>query len=119
MTKKVLLVDDSSMMRSVIRNYLKDRDLIFIEAADGAEAFEKFKAEKPDLVFMDLMMPNVDGKTAIKNIKEFDSKANIIVCSSLSEPQMTSELVDFGISDMVVKPFKKDEVIPIVEKYLN
>lgn len=118
MPKKILLVDDSLMMRSVIKNYLKDLDLVFIEAENGQIGVEKFKTERPVITFMDIVMPVMDGVKAAKEIKSIDSMARIIMCSSVSEEQVNNELINIGITDFVTKPFKADELIPIAKKYL-
>jgi two-component system chemotaxis response regulator CheY len=116
---KILIVDDSLMMRSVIKNYLKDRDFEFVEAQNGQEAFDKYKEHKPDLVFMDIIMPDIDGIQGSKLIKEFDSYAKIVVCSSVDEEGVNKDLATIGVVDRITKPFKQEEIIPMVEKYIK
>lgn len=121
MTKKILIADDSLMMRSVIKNYVKAiyPDVEFIDAGDGAEAVSKFKQSAPDLIFMDIIMPGTNGIEASKQIKAINSQANIIVCSSVDEQGVTDELNEIGVKEKVTKPFKKEEIEPLVNKYLS
>lgn len=116
---KILIVDDSLMMRSVIKNYIKEFNFEIIEACNGDEALEKYKSQRPQLVFMDIIMPGTDGIVASKNIKSFDVMAKIVVCSSVDEKQINEELAKIGITDRITKPFKKEEIVPLLKKYLS
>ena len=90
-----------------------------IEAQDGAEAVEKFNAENPDLVFMDITMPNKDGLEALKEIKAAHPNANIVMCSAMGQEAMVIEAIKSGAKDFIVKPFKPDRILATAEKILS
>ena len=115
MSKKVLIVDDASFMRVMLKNILVKNGYEVI-GGNGQEALEKYKELNPDIVTMDITMPEVDGITAVKMIKEFDSEANIIMCSAMGQQSMVIESLKAGAKDFVVKPFQEDKVIDALKK---
>lgn len=120
MDKKILVVDDAAFMRMMIKDVLnKNGYSNLLEAENGANAFETYKAEKPDLVVMDITMPVMDGIQALKAIKEFDSNAKVIMCSAMGQEAMVMDAVSSGALDFIVKPFKPDRVIQAVSKALE
>lgn len=120
MSKKVLIVDDASFMRVNLKNMLTNAGYEVIgEAVDGEDAIEKYKELKPELVTMDITMPNLDGIEAVKNIKSFDQDANIIMCSAMGQEKMIIEAIQAGAKDFVVKPFDKNRVIEAIEKVFS
>ncbi len=116
MEGKILIVDDAAFMRMMIKDTLKKNGYEnLIEAADGELAVQAYKAEKPDLVIMDITMPNKNGLEALKEIKEFDSSAKIVMCSAMGQESMVVEAIRSGAKDFIVKPFKADRVLKTVQ----
>ena len=114
--KKILIVDDSLFMRQMLKNIIpKDHFEVVGEASNGKEAIMKFKELEPDLVTMDITMPDMDGITAVKEIKRLDSDAKVIMCSAMGQKPMIKEALEAGAFDFVVKPFDKEKVIKILE----
>ena len=119
MSKKILIVDDAAFMRMMIKDILtKNGYEIVGEAQDGKEAIEKYKELQPDLVTMDITMPEMDGITALKEIKKFDPSANIIMCSAMGQQAMVIDAIQAGAKDFIVKPFQADRVIEAIQKAL-
>jgi len=120
MAGKILIVDDAAFMRMMIKDTLKKNgydDLI--EAADGEIAVQSFKAENPDLVIMDITMPNKNGLEALKEIKEIDPNAKIVMCSAMGQESMVVEAIRNGAKDFIVKPFKAERVLKTVQGILG
>ena len=117
---KIMLVDDAAFMRMMVKDALTKAGYTdLIEAQDGAEAVEKFNAENPDLVFMDITMPNKDGLEALKEIKAAHPNANIVMCSAMGQEAMVIEAIKSGAKDFIVKPFKPDRVLKTVTSILG
>ncbi|GFI08148.1 MAG: response regulator [Lachnospiraceae bacterium] len=117
---KIMLVDDAAFMRMMVKDALTKAGYTdLIEAQDGAEAVEKFNAENPDLVFMDITMPNKDGLEALKEIKAAHPNANIVMCSAMGQEAMVIEAIKSGAKDFIVKPFKPDRILATAEKILS
>ncbi|SHG92863.1 response regulator [Tepidibacter thalassicus] len=120
MSKNILLVDDAAFMRMMIKDILvKNGYEVVGEAENGAKAIEKYKELKPDLVVMDITMPEVDGIQAVKEIKKIDPNANIIMCSAMGQQAMVIEAIQSGAKDFIVKPFQADRVLEAVKKVLG
>ncbi len=120
MGKKVLIVDDAAFMRMMIKDILEKNGYDVVgEAQDGAEAVELFNELGPDLVTMDITMPEKDGIAALKEIKEVDSSAIIIMCSAMGQQAMVIDAIQAGAKDFIVKPFQADRVIEAIEKALS
>ncbi|EAX48538.1 response regulator receiver protein [Thermosinus carboxydivorans Nor1] len=112
MGAKVLIVDDAAFMRMVLKNILTNNGFeVAGEAENGKEAVIKYTELKPDLVTMDITMPEMDGITAVKEIKKLDPQAKIIMCSAMGQQAMVIEAIKAGASDFIVKPFKEDLVV--------
>jgi len=90
-----------------------------LEAENGEEAVQKYKEEDPDLVTLDITMPQMDGLEALKKIKKYDSEANVIMCSAMGQQSMVIEAIEAGAKDFVVKPFDKDKIKEAVSKVLD
>lgn len=120
MGQTVLIVDDAAFMRMMIKDILtKNGYEIVGEAENGAVAIEKFKELKPELVTMDITMPEMDGIAAVKEIKKIDAKAKIIMCSAMGQQAMVVDAIQAGAKDFIVKPFQPDRVIEAVSKALG
>ena len=117
---KIMMVDDAAFMRKVIKDALSKAGYTDLhEAVDGADAFEKYKELKPDLVLMDITMPNMDGLEALKAIRAKDSGANVVMCSAMGQESMVMDAVRSGAKDFIVKPFKPDRVLKTVSTILG
>ena len=117
MAKNILICDDAAFMRMMIKDILtKNGYNIAGEAENGAKAVEKYAELKPDLVLMDITMPEMDGIQALKKIKEADANANIIMCSAMGQQAMVIESIQSGARDFIVKPFNQDRVLEAVKK---
>ncbi|MBD5500693.1 MAG: response regulator [Lachnospiraceae bacterium] len=120
MAKNILVVDDAAFMRMMIKDILtKNGYNVAGEAENGAKAFEKYNELKPDLVLMDITMPEVDGIQALKNIKASDPNAKIIMCSAMGQQAMVIEAIQGGAKDFIVKPFQPDRVLEAVKKVVG
>ena len=112
---KILLVDDAAFMRKVIKDALSKAGYSDLhEAVDGADAVEKYNSLKPDLVLMDITMPNMDGLEALKAIRAADGNANVVMCSAMGQETMVIDAIRSGAKDFIVKPFKIERVLKTV-----
>jgi len=117
MAKRVLIVDDAAFMRMLLKDIITKAGFEVVgEAANGVEAVEKFKELKPDVVTMDITMPEMNGIDAIKKIREFAPDAKIIVCSAMGQQAMVVEAIQAGAKDFIVKPFQHSRVIEALQK---
>ena len=118
---KVLLVDDAAFVRMSLKKILDDASFGFeyIEAGDGEEAIEKYKIYSPDLVIMDITMPNMDGITAVSKIKEIDDNAVIIMCSSMGSQEKVVGAITAGAKDFIIKPYEADKVVKSIRAVLK
>jgi len=117
---KILVVDDAAFMRMNVKNILNREGYDdILEAENGEMAVEKYKKENPDLVTLDITMPEMDGIEALKKIKEYDSDATVIMCSAMGQQSMVIEAIDAGAKDFIVKPFDKGKIKEAVSKVLD
>lgn len=120
MAKNILVVDDAAFMRMMIKDILtKNGYNVVGEAENGAKALDKYNELKPDLVLMDITMPEVDGIKALKNIKAADPNATVIMCSAMGQQAMVIESIQAGAKDFIVKPFQPDRVLEAVKKVVG
>lgn len=125
MAVKVLIVDDAMFMRNMIaeifngKKYKEEDYQIVAEAENGVEAVEKYKEHGPDIVTMDIVMPEMTGIEALKEIMEEDSGANVIMCSALGQDSLVMEALDAGAKDFIVKPFQPEKVLDVVVRILD
>ena len=117
---KILVVDDAAFMRMMVKDILvKNGYDVVGEATNGAEAVAMYKEHRPDLVTMDITMPEMDGITALKEIKKINPQARVIMCSAMGQQAMVLEAIQAGARDFVVKPFQADRVLDAVKKALK
>ena len=117
---KIMLVDDAAFMRMMIKNALTASGYTdFVEAQDGAEAVTKYEEEKPDMVIMDITMPNMDGLQALKKIREADPSAKIVMCTAMGQESMVVDAIKSGARDFIVKPFDAQRVVQTVNGILG
>ena len=120
MAKNILICDDAAFMRMMIKDILtKNGYNVAGEAENGAKAVEKYAEVKPDLVLMDITMPEMDGIQALKKIKSSDPAAMVIMCSAMGQQAMVIEAIQAGAKDFIVKPFQADRVIEAVKKVVG
>lgn len=117
MSKRVLIVDDAIFMRMKLKDILEKNGFEVVgEAQNGMEAIEKYKSEKPDVVTMDITMPEMDGVTALREIKKIDGDAKVIMCSAMGQQSMVMDAIKSGALDFIVKPFDTDRVVKALQK---
>ncbi|WP_413300413.1 response regulator [Bacillus sp. 1P10SD] len=117
---RVLIVDDAAFMRMMLKDILTKNGLeVAGEAVNGADAIDKYRELNPDIVTMDITMPEKDGITAVKEIKAFSPQAKIIMCSAMGQQPMVLEAIQAGAKDFVVKPFQADRVMESIKKVLG
>ena len=118
--KRVMVCDDAAFMRMMIKDILvKNGYEIAAEAENGLKAVEQYPDAKPDLVLMDITMPEVDGIEAVRRIKALDPNANVIMCSAMGQQAMVIESIQAGAKDFIVKPFQAERVIEAVKKVVG
>lgn len=117
---RVLIVDDATFMRMMIRDILEQNGFdIVAEAKDGTSAIEQYKKYKPDIVTMDITMPDMDGIKTLEHIKKIDSNAKIIMCTAMGQQAMVMEAIRAGAKDFIVKPFEEDQVLEAMQKVVG
>ena len=120
MAKNILICDDAAFMRMMIKDILtKNGYEIAGEAENGAKAVEKYNETKPDLVLMDITMPEMDGIEALKAIRAKDATACVIMCSAMGQQAMVIEAIQSGAKDFIVKPFQAERVLEAVKKVIG
>ncbi|MBE6052839.1 MAG: response regulator [Clostridium sartagoforme] len=117
---RVLIVDDAAFMRMMIKDILQKNGFDVIgEASNGIEAVNIYKKEKPDVVTMDITMPDMDGIEAVKEIRAFDPAAKVIMCSAMGQQSMVMDAIKSGAKDFIVKPFQADRVLEAIRKVIG
>lgn len=120
MGKQILICDDAAFMRMMLKDILvKEGYEVVGEAVNGADGVEKYNSLKPDLVTMDITMPEMDGIAALKAIRANDASAKVIMCSAMGQQAMVVESIQAGAKDFIVKPFQKDRVIEAIKKQIG
>ena len=120
MAKNILICDDAAFMRLMIKDILtKNGYNVAGEAENGLKAVEKYNELKPDLVLMDITMPEMDGIQALKTIKSGDPSAMVIMCSAMGQQAMVIESIQAGAKDFIVKPFQAERVLEAVKKVVG
>jgi len=119
--KRILIVDDAAFVRNRLKKIIDKMDYAEVagEAANGDDAVVKYKELKPDLVTMDLVMPQADGIKAIEEIMKFDKNAVIVVISAIGQEMSIAEVTEKGVKDYLKKPFKEEEVLKTLGRHLN
>lgn len=115
---KVLIVDDSSFMRASLKMLLESNGYTVIgEAQNGREAVSKYSELKPDIVTMDITMPELSGVDAVKEIMQLDSKAKIIIVSAIGQKAMVIQAIQAGAKEFIVKPYEEKRVLAAIGKF--
>ena len=116
----ILIVDDAAFMRLTLKQMIEAHGHSTAgEAANGKEAVRKFVEVKPDVVLLDITMPEMDGIETLKRIKEIDPKAKIVICSAMGQQTMLAQAIQYGAKDFVVKPFEEKRLIAALENVLR
>ncbi len=113
---KILVVDDAAFMRMRSTKLLKENGFEVVEASTGREAVEQYKAHKPDAVLLDITMPDMDGLTALKEIRAVDGNARVAMVTAMGQQSIVMEALKSGARDFIVKPFEPARVIQAVQK---
>ena len=120
MSKSVLIVDDAAFMRMMLKDILtKNGYNVIGEGINGQDGFEKYAELKPDLVTLDITMPEMDGLTCLKKIRAYDGNANIVMVSAMGQQAMVIEAIQSGARDFIVKPFAADRILEAVRKAIG
>ncbi|MCL2030660.1 MAG: response regulator [Oscillospiraceae bacterium] len=120
MGNAILIVDDAAFMRMMIKEVLTKNGFNVVgEAENGKIAMDKYQELKPDLVIMDITMPEVNGIDALKGIRQMDPQAKVVMCSAMGQQAMVIEAIQNGAKDFIVKPFQADRVCEAVRKVLG
>lgn len=116
---KILIVDDAEFLRVRISKMLVGDGFEVFEAENGLKAIEAYNANKPDLVLMDITMPEMDGLTALKELRKSDPNAKVVMLTALGQESVVLEAVKSGAKDFIVKPFERDRVMSAINKLLG
>jgi len=116
---KILVVDDAAFMRMRCSKLLTDNGYDVVEAENGLDAIAKYKATKPDAVLLDITMPEMDGLTALKEIRKVDPEAKVAMVTAMGQQSMIMDAIKSGAKDFVVKPFQPDRVLAAVKKLVG
>lgn len=120
MRHKILIADDATFMRMMLKDILSHAGFInLIEAKNGREAINLFKVEKPELILLDVTMPDMDGLRALEEIKEINPDVKIIMCSSMGQEEIVSECFEKVADDFIMKPFKPERVVQAVSQFID
>jgi two-component system chemotaxis response regulator CheY len=120
MKPRILITDDTIFTRTMLKSVLSANGFDeIIEAGDGQEAVDQYKAHKPSVVLMDITMPNKDGIAALEEIRAFDPEAKVIMCTAMGQKNMVVEAIRSGATDFIVKPFQTNRVLESVRRALG
>ncbi len=117
---KIMIVDDAAFLRAMLKDILVGAGHeVVTEAGNGQEAVERYMAFKPDVVTMDITMPVMEGVEAVKQIRKFDPKANIVMCSAVGQRNLIIEAIQSGAKDFITKPFHSTRVLEAVHRAIG
>ena len=116
----ILIVDDAAFMRMTIKKMVSAHGhTVVAEAENGVEAVRKYMECRPDVVLLDITMPEMNGVDALKRIREQDPASKVIICSAMGQQTMVAEAIQSGAKDFVVKPFQEDRLIAAIERVIK
>lgn len=119
MSSTILVVDDAAFMRMMIRDILSKEGYLIQEAVNGRDAVDKYAEIRPDLVTLDITMPEMNGLDALRAIKASDKDARVLMVSAMGQQKMIVEALEAGAMDFLVKPFQPTKVLETVQKCLQ
>lgn len=115
---KVLITDDAAFMRVMLKDILaKNGHEVVAEAGDGIEMLQKYDETMPDIVILDITMPNMDGLVALKELRKKHPNANVVMCSAMGQQSMVIDAIQSGAKDFIVKPFQAERVVECLAKF--
>ena len=116
----VLIVDDAAFMRMAIRKMLEPHGHVVVgEAENGIEAVKMSIEIKPDVILLDITMPEMNGVDALKRIKELEPKSKVIICSAMGQQAMVAQAIQYGAKDFIVKPFEEDRLLAAIDRVMK
>ena len=118
MAKKILITDDAAFMRMMLKDILTKAGFMCVEAINGKDMIDKYDVENPDLVTLDITMPEMDGIMALKELKKKHPDAMVIMCSAMGQQAMVIDAIQAGAKDFIVKPFQGDRVLEAINKVI-
>lgn len=117
---RIMLVDDTAFVRKGLRRIFEEYGYeIVAEATNGKEALQLYKQHKPDVVTLDITMPEMDGISTLKELKKLDLKAKVVMCTTFGRKDKIIEAIQSGASDYIIKPYQKERVLEAIEKQLD
>lgn len=116
---KVLIVDDAAFMRTMLRKVLTEAGFECVEAANGQEAIARYAESRPDVVTLDITMPEMDGIEVLRALRASDKTARVVMCSAMGQETLILDAIKAGAVDFIVKPFKADRVRAAMAKALG
>lgn len=120
MKTRILIVDDAAFMRAMLKDIFVNMNYeVVAEGKNGLEAVHLYKRYKPDLVTLDITMPEMDGIDALKEIIRFDRHAKVIMCSAMGQQKLVVDSIQAGAKDFLVKPFNKDRIATAIESVIS
>ncbi len=120
MSKRILIVDDTTFMRVFMRKTLAGLGHVIVgEAADGAAAIAIYRQKQPDIVILNIVMPGMDGLTALKELREWDPNAKVIICSAMGQASTVFSVIRAGATGFLAKPFTEKQLIESVQKIIS
>ncbi len=120
MAVNVLIVDDLTFIKIVLRDILEKSGFHVVgEASNGEQAIAMYQERHPDVVLMDITMPDMDGLTALRRLRELDPGAKVIICSALGQQKLIVQAIQLGAKDFIVKPFQPPRVVSALKKALD
>ena len=115
---RVLITDDAAFMRMTLKDILaKNGHEVVAEAGDGLEMLQKYDETMPDIVTLDITMPNMDGLVALKELRKKHPNANVVMCSAMGQQSMVIDAIQSGAKDFIVKPFQAERVVECLAKF--
>lgn len=115
---KILSIEDSDFERNVLSNIIEDEGHELVEAENGETGLEKYEEEDPDLVLLDLRLPDIDGLDVLEKLKDRDPNVKVVVVSIVREEETIQEAKDLGAEDYIEKPVDEDKLVPVIDEVL-
>ena len=117
---RILVVDDAAFMRMTIQQILESNNHTMVaEAENGVQAIEKFMETKPDVVILDISMPEMNGIETLKRLKILEPEAKIIICSAIGYQDLLAQAIECGAAEFILKPFEKEQLVKAIEKVMD
>lgn len=117
---RILVVDDAAFMRMTIKKMVEaNGHTVVAEAENGVQAIEKSEELKPDVILLDITMPEMNGVDALKQIKQLEPTSKVIICSAMGQQAMVAQAIQYGAKDFIVKPFEEDRLIAAIDRVMG